>query len=308
MNYWNKERDCWPVRRLCRHLGIGRSKFYQWRDRYGQVNHHNGKIPRDYWLLPQEREVIIEFYESHRDDGYRRCCYMMMDQDLVAVSPATVYRVLKQAGAMRRWSGKPSKKGKGFQQPDAPHQHWHIDVSYVNISGTFYYLIGILDGFSRFIVHWDIRESMTERDTQIVLQRARELYADESPRIISDNGSQFISRDFKEYVRVMGMTHVRTSPYYPQSNGKLERWHHSAKSECLRKFTPLSLEDAKRLMTEYVRYYNEDRLHSAIGYIAPKDKLEGRAEKIFKARNQKLEKAREERAERNRRRRQAPAG
>jgi transposase InsO family protein len=113
----------------------------------------------------------------------------------------------------------------------------------------------------------DIRESMKEDDVTLVIQRARELFPGVTPRIISDNGPQFIAKDFKEFVRISGMTHVRTSPYYPQSNGKLERFHRTIKHECFRPNTPVSLEDAKRLVTEFIRSYNTERLHSAIGYI-----------------------------------------
>ena len=114
-----------------------------------------------------------------------------------------------------------------------------------------------------------------------------------TPRIISDNGPQFIAKDFKEFIRICGMTHVRTSPYYPQSNGKLERWHRSVKSECIRPSTPLSLDDARRSVSDYVTHYNEVRLHSAIGYVTPKDKLEGREAVIFAERDRKLMEARE---------------
>jgi putative transposase len=105
-------------------------------------------------------------------------------------------------------------------QPAQPHQHWHIDVSYLNVCATFYYLCSILDGYSRFLVHWALRESMTEADIQIILERAKERYPGVALRIISDNGPQFIAKDFKEFIRISGMTHVRTSPYYPQSNGQ----------------------------------------------------------------------------------------
>jgi putative transposase len=114
----------------------------------------------------------------------------------------------------------------------------------LDVSGTFYYLCSILDGYSRLIVHGEIREQMCERDVEIILQRAKERYPFATPRIISDNGPQFIAREFKEYIRLMGMTHVRTSPFYPQSNGKLERWHKSLKQEVIRPKVPLSLEEA----------------------------------------------------------------
>src|SRR5205823_6539262 len=108
----------------------------------------------------------------------RRLTFMMLDADIVAVSPTSVWRVLGQAGLLSKWNGKPSKKGTGFEQPLAAHQHWHIDVSYINISGTFYYLCSVLDGSSRYVVNWDLRESMTEADIEIILQRAQELHPD----------------------------------------------------------------------------------------------------------------------------------
>ena len=132
-------------------------------------------------------------------------------------------------------------------------------------------MCSILDGYSRNIVHWDLREKMTEADIEIIMQGAKEKYPEARPRIISDNGPQFIAKDFKEFIRISGMTHVRTSPFYPQSNGKIERWHKSLKSECIRPGTPLSLEDARRLVEGYVDHYNNVRLNSATGYITPKD-------------------------------------
>jgi putative transposase len=297
VRYWSG-RTSLPATRLVGWIGIGRGKFYQWRGRYGKVNEHNAWIPRDFWLEQWEREAIAAYFKDHPTEGYRRLTYMMMDADMVAVSPSSVYRVLRDAGLMRPWNGKPSQKGTGFVQPLAPHEHWHVDVSYINICGTFYYLCSQLDGCSRYIVNWDIREAMTEGDVEIILQRAHEKYPEAKPRIISDNGPQFIAKDFKEFIRICGMTHVRTSPYYPQSNGKIERWHGSLKRECIRPGTPLSLEDARRLVSGYVEHYNTFRLHSAIGYVTPKDKLEGREREIFAARDRKLEAARAARKQR----------
>ena len=136
---------------------------------------------------------------------------------------------------------------------------------------------------------------MTEADIEIILQRARELFPDARPRIISDNGPQFIARDFKEFIRICGMTHVRTSPYYPQSNGKLERYHRTIKTDCIRPGTPLCVEDARRIVDTFVQEYNTVRLHSAIQYITPADKLAGRAEAILAGRDAKLAAAREAR-------------
>jgi len=295
VRYWSGRTGV-SYRRIVQWIGIPRSKFYQWQQRYGKVNEHNGWIPRDFWLRDGEKQAILDFWSTHSREGYRRMTYMMLDADLVAVSPSTVYRVLQDAGVLHRWNRHhTSSKGQGFEQPLQPHEHWHIDISYINLQGTFYYLCSVLDGFSRYLVAWDLRESMTEQHVEIVLQRARERFPEARPRIISDNGPQFIAKDFKQFIRLSGMTHVRTSPYYPQSNGKLERWHQSAKTECIRPQTPQSLEDALRILTKYVEHYNTVRLHSAIGYVTPQDKLEGRAEQILAARDAKLEAARQAR-------------
>lgn len=277
-------------------IGIGSSKFHSWKQRYGKANEHNGLVPRDHWLEAWEKLAIVAFHTEHSTEGYRRLTYLMMDQDVVAVSPATVYRVLKIEGCFERWNVQKTSKGQGFQQPLVPHEHWHVDISYVNVCGTFYYLISVLDGCSRYLVHWELRESMTEADVEITLQRAKEAFPDARPRIITDNGPQFIAKDFKEFIRLSGMTHVRTSPYYPQSNGKIERWHQTIKQDCIRPNVPLSLEEAQRLVERFVDDYNHRRLHSALGYVTPADKLAGREQAIFDERDRKLAEARERRA------------
>ncbi|MCA8998256.1 MAG: transposase family protein, partial [Planctomycetaceae bacterium] len=183
----------------------------------------------------------------------------------------------------------------------------------------------MLDGCSRFIVHWELRESMAKQDVEIILQKALEQCPEEKPRIISDNGPQFIANDFKQFIRMTGITHVRTSPYYPQSNGKLERWHgrqcRSAskfdgvmlvvlsttddapttkppwglKQECIRPTCPSTLDEARNRVATYVEHYCQVRLHSAIGYITPADKLNGLQQVIFDERDRKLEEARQRR-------------
>jgi putative transposase len=291
---WSQRAEI-PVRQLVTWIGISQSKYHAWQSRYGKVNEHNSWIPRDTWLAEWEKQAIRSFQRAYPLEGYRRLAFMMLDKDVVAVSPSSVYRVLQEAGLLRRWNRKPSRRGTGFEQPIEAHEHWHVDVSYINVCGTFYYLCSVLDGYSRSVVDWEIRESMTEANVEVLLQRARERFPQARPRIISDNGPQFIAKDFKEFIRLAGMTHVRTSPCYPQSNGKLERWHKSLKSECIRPETPLSLEDARRIIERYVEHYNTVRLHSSIGYVTPADKLAGREQALFTERDRKLEEARQKR-------------
>ena len=262
------------------------------------MNAHNAWVPRDHWLIPAERETILSYYRDHRgrDEGYRRITYMMLDADVVAVSPTSVYRVLTEAGVLRRWNRRPSKKGHGFHQPLAPHEHWHTDISHLRITGTFFFLCTVLDGCSRFIVHWELPAQMTERDVELTIQRGREKFPHAKPRLISDNGPQFIAKDFKEFIRLAEMTHVRTAPYYPQSNGKQERWYQSFKAEGWRPRVPATYADGLEVAAHYVEYYNTVRLHSAIGYVTPLTRIEGRQQAIFDARDCKLDAARHRRA------------
>jgi transposase InsO family protein len=284
-----------PIGRFTDWLGLARGKFFAWQDRYGRENRHNGSVPRDHWLEDWERAAILDFHDKFPLEGYRRLAYMMLDADVVAVSPSSVYRVLRAAGVLDRQPVGHSLKGTGFVQPERPHAHWHIDIAYLNLAGTFYYFCAVLDGFSRFIVHWEIRESMREAEIELILQRAREKYPDAKPRVISDNGPQFIAREFKQFIRLAGMTHVRTAPYYPQSNGKIEAFHKTLKTTTIRPKAPASLDEAQRVVTRFVDHYNQVRLHSSLGYIAPADQLAGRAAEIQAARDRKLEAARAQR-------------
>ena len=277
-----------------RALNVTRERLRQWRRRLGQPNLHNGLIPRAHQILTEERDAILAFHAANSLEGYRRLTYMMMDRGVAFVSPATTYRVLKAAGLIQARARQASKKGQGFKQPNAPHRHWHIDITYIKVKGIFYYLILVLDGYSRFIVSWDLRPTMTEADVEIVIQRGREAFPTARPRIISDRGTQFASRDFREFMRLVGLVHTMTSPYYPQSNGKLERCNKTIRA-FLESTYLADFPDALRLIANFVDYYNVERLNSAIGYVAPADKLAGREQAIFEARDRGLQSAAERR-------------
>jgi len=294
VNEWRVKTEI-PQVKFIGWLGVGASKYHDWRQRYGKVNEHNEWIPRDHWLEDWEKSKIIDYYMKNPFEGYRRLTHMMIDADVVAVSPSSVYRVLKDARLIEPRNGRVSKKGTGFKQPTRPHQHWHVDIAMLNLGGTFYYLIGVLDGYSRAIVQWDIRASMTSADVQLVIQRAREHHKGERPRVISDNGPQFVAKEFKSFIKEAQMTHVRTSPYYPQSNGKKERFVRTYRG-LLRFVDPATLQEAHAATEKIIRHYNEERLHAALGYITPKDKLAGRDTEIFAERERKLAEARERRA------------
>jgi len=284
-----------PAKQILRWMGLPTSKYHLWRHHYGKPHAHNSHIPRDGWLEAWEKQAIIDFHRRFPLESYRRLTYMMLDQDVVAASPSSVYRVLKGAGLLDRNRWAPSKKGTGFVQPLKAHDHWHVDISYLNLAGTFYFLCSVLDGYSRAIVHWEIRETMKEPEVETIVQRALEKHPGAKPRIISDNGPQFIAKDFKTFIRLTGITHVRTSPYYPQSNGKIERWHATLKNAHFRAKSPQNLEEARKVVDDFVTHYNEVRLHSGLAYITPIDKLAGREKEICDSRDRKLEAARAKR-------------
>lgn len=264
--------------------------------RRGRLNEHNGKIVREHWLLTWEYDRILAYYRAHPEEGYRRLTYMMLDEDVVAVSPATTYRVLSGAGLLKRWNSSiGGVKTHGFEQPTKPHEHWHVDIKYVNFRGTFLFLISVFDGYSRTILHHELRLSMQEFDVELTIQRALEKYPHARPRIISDNGSQFIAKDFAEFLRIRSLEHVRTSVAHPQSNGKRERFHRTVSEECLQTSRFINLEDARRLIAKYIEYYNTKRLHSSLYYITPEDFLAGRVSERLAEREAKYATARRHR-------------
>jgi len=283
------------IESLCQRCAIPRTNLLNWASIRRSVY---GVPPRPDRVTEKEREAVLQYAQSHSGEGYRRMTYMMIDEDVAAISPTTVYRILRARDLMGR-TPHPSAKGTGFKQPKRAHSHWHIDFTYLNIAGTFHFLCAILDGWSRAVVAWDIAPTMTAGDAQIVLQKARELHPEARPRVISDNGRQFIGREFTTLLSVAGFSQVTTSPYYPQSNGKIERFNGSLKNECIYPTTPLTPEDAHRVVGKYVEHYNTNRLHSAIGYVAPDDMLQGRQKKIHDSRDEKLAKARIARMKQN---------
>jgi transposase InsO family protein len=168
----------------------------------------------------------------------------------------------------------------GFQQPKAIHHQRH------RVCGNFYYFVGVMDGYSRKILSWGLFENRIT--AEMVLMKARELYPDAHPRIITDNGSQFISKDFREPVSLLGMEQTFTGPAHPRSNGKLERFHRTFKSEHVRQTAYLNREEAIERMRNRIRYYNGRRLHGSLFYLPPDEVFAGRMELRLAEHRQKL--------------------
>ncbi len=300
------------IESLCRRTGISRlrllgwasiqtSRYHRWRQQQTQPRAHVDERPVcTSRVLDEERDAIIAYRKTTLAEGratsYRIQTYEMLDRDIVAVSKSTVYRVLHEAGMIPSRTQQASSKGKGFDQPLALHEHWHTDISYLWEFGHRAYLISVLEGRSRAILHHTITHTMTAGDIERVLQRTQERYAGMTPRLITDNGGQFVSKQFKGFLEDNGYHHVRTSPNHPQANGKMERQFRTTK-EALRDRSILDFDDMVAHVDEIIHTYNHQRYHSAIGYVTPMDVLLGRADTIHQQRRYKLDEAKERRKE-----------
>ena len=297
-----KEQTGLSFGKLLESINLNFSKFCEWKKVYGQPRVHKA-VPKSHWLLPEEKRAIVEFKKEHLTVGYRPLTWMMVDANIAHVSPSSVLRVLTEAGLNNRWTkpaGKPKKQG--FDQPGAPHEQWHSDISYINFRGSFLFLIAVLDGFSRTVLSWDIRKRMETFDVDMVVRKAHEQWiegTDLKPRMITDNGPQYIAIDFKRSLESMNISQTRTSPYHPQSNGKMERFNGTAKQEKIRETPMVSHEQLIEEFGDWVDFYNNERLHSAIGYIAPMDALNGKRDKILKEREEKIKQGKLDRARKN---------
>jgi transposase InsO family protein len=286
-------------------IGIHKSKYFRWKERQGQANRHNHALPKSVQITPPERDLVIAYAKKHYSandyflkDGYRRIAYRMMDDGVAYISPSSVYRILKDAGLLNEWkTAKKSKKGTGFIQPKNVNKHWHTDIKYVSFRGTFLFLITVIDGYSRFVVHHELRTSMDTGDVSLTIQKALDKYPLARPRVISDNGGQYISKEFASFIAHAELLHVKTSVAYPQSNGKIERWHRSLGQECLRTTSFITLEDAREQIALYVEHYNTVRLHSSLKYLTPEDFFCNRVEERLQTRREAVRSAKLSRSE-----------
>jgi transposase-like protein len=274
--------------KLLSFAGVPDRTWREWQERREVATKNNGQVPRYHWLTPEERAAIIAYCTGRMEKGYRMLCWEMVDRNIVCVSASSVYNVIKVHNLAHKWSEQTEEAKKGFDQPKAVHEQWHIDFSYIKIGGAFYYFLSILDGYSRKILVWDLYQDMEGIRAEVLLTRARELYPAAKARVISDNGGQFVSKDFRELAERLEFEQTFISPAHPQSNGKLERFHRTFKTEHVRRSAYFGHEDAKKRMSAWLGYYNDVRLHSAIWYLTPQEVFEGKTEQRLAERKEKL--------------------
>ena len=217
-------------------------------------------VPRGspHGILAEEKEAVIRYALEHPKEGYRRLAWMMVDEDVAYVSPSSVYRILSDADLLYRWK-RSQRAGVPPAEPTGPNERWHTDLMYLRVEDTWYFLVTVLDAYSRYVVHWDLLTSMTAAAVRVVVQDALKKTG-ATPEVVTDNGSQFKAKDFRELVRDFELEHIRIRTYHPESNGRIERFHRSTRG-ALEEQDLKNLGKARQIIGRWVEFYNTRRLH-----------------------------------------------
>jgi len=301
-----RERSGWPLRRVLHRLGLAQSTYRAWVARAGRdaLADRPTAAPALDAVLAEEAAAVRGYALAHPKDGYRRLAWQMLDADVAYLSPSSVYRILRDADLLCRWK-RTGRAGEVPAPPTRVHERWHTDLMYLRVGDGWYFLVTVLDAYSRYVVHWELLATMAAADVRYVIQHALERTG-AHPRLVTDNGPQFTAAEFRELVRRFAVEHIRIRAYHPESNGLVERFHRSTREalgdEGLRTFAR-----AQTLVAEWVRHYNEVRLHAGLGYLPPAEYYRGDPAARRRERQAKLERGRAERRRRNRERADAAA-
>ena len=283
------EKETSPKRQILMALGIPKSSYYRWRQ--GQPDSRN---PRRPWnrITPEEDDRILAAARSFPEVSSRQLSVWITDNEEFAVSESTVYRVLRREGLVKPQEMKYMADKEYHTKTTSPHQMWATDASYFRVVGWgYYYLVTVMDDYSRFILGWKLQKDMTANSFIEVVQEAvdatgmTDVPVEDRTKLLSDNGSGYVSRAFRDYLGLVGIRHIRAAPFHPQTNGKIERYQQSLKREVnqLPYELPSQLEEA---IAYFVDYYNYRRYHKAIGNVTPSDVLNGRREQILQRRKE----------------------
>jgi len=270
-------------------LGIARSTYYRWRQ--GQPDSGNRKRP---WnrITPDEEDKILAAARESPELSSRQLAAWITDNASFAVSESTVYRILRREGLVKRQETQLSAANEYHTKTTRPHQMWATDASYFRVvSWGYYYLVTVMDDYSRFILDWKLQKDMSANSLIEVVQEAvdftgmTDVPVEDRTKLLSDNGAGYVSRSFRDYLRLVGIGHILAAPFHPQTNGKVERYQQSLKREVnqLPYELPSQLE---RAIADFVDYYNYRRYHKALGNVTPADVLYGRREQILQRRKE----------------------
>lgn len=290
----SRARTGWTLRRVLHHLGLSKARYRDWTRRaaVGALGDRPPIAPSRDGILAEEKAAVLAYALAHPKEGYRRLTWQMIDADVAYLSESSVYRVLNDADLLYRWKRRTSE-GTAPAKPTRPHQRWHTDLMYLRIADCWYFLVTVLDAYSRYVVHWELLATMAAADVRLVIQAALERTG-AAPSVVTDNGSQFTATEFKDLVRRFALEHIRIRTYHPESNGLVERFHRSTR-DALGDETLQNLSQARAIIARWVEHYNEERLHAGLGYLPPAEFYRGNPAARIEERRIKLESARQQR-------------
>jgi len=276
-------------------LGIPRSTYYRWRQGQwcaGPEPYSGGKGRPWNRITPEEERKILAAAREFPELSSRQLATRITDNTGFAVSESTVYRILRREGLVKRPVVQLVAGKEYHTKTTGPHQMWATDASYFRVVGWgYYYLVTVMDDYSRFILAWKLQGDMSADSLIEVIQEAvdatgmTEVPVEDRTRLLSDNGAGYVSRAFRDYLHLVGIRHILAAPFHPQTNGKLERYHQTIKREVNQ--IPYELPgQLERAIADFVDYYNFRRYHKALGDITPVDVLNGRREQILRHRKE----------------------
>jgi len=294
------------VKRTLEELGISRSTFYEWYKRYleGGFDGLKPKTPKrqSFWnkIPEKERQMVVETALDRTELSPRELAFEITDKQGWFISESSVYRILKERELIKSPAWILMAASNEFKDKTTyVHQQWQTDFTYFKIIGWgWYYLSTIMDDYSRYIISWELCKNMESADAKRTVGLALEktgLSCKQRPRLLSDNGSCYVSQEFKNFISDENMSHVQGAPYHPQTQGKIERYHRSMKNilKLEHYFFPDELEVK---LEEFVDYYNNERYHESLNNVTPADVYFGRDKEILhRRRNIKIQTIKERR-------------